>query len=444
MKKNKKGAASFYIVAFSTLILVIIAMSFTAVVVSELTRTSNDDLSQSAYDSALAGIEDAKLAFYNYQNCLEKNASLTEAKPNSDANVTCAEILYHMNHPSCNMVNGILHGGSEEVVSVEESNVVGNNMQQYYTCVKIDDTLNDVTGSFSSDNIQKVIVPKFDGHSANEIDQIRISWFSDRNMSENELKFTNYYGGKVTYKGIGEDNYSAPPTIYVAMVQTGGIFGIGDFDTTVDDKTNRGMIYLTPVNSKTRAEIGETSNFKGAYDGSRNYIGTGGFLSSNRKKSMNLPYGVYCEEGGEYACSVTIKLPKPIGDTRNDETFRIIVGMPYGAPNDTEFSLEFLCASGKTCNTEVGHAASDNSVATLKGVQIEVDSTGKANDLFRRVKVRLENSDQSLSIVGPLELLGNGDDNLVKGKVGSGASGTDNAVTCEWNFYGEGYSLCEE
>ena len=61
MKKFKKGAASFYIVAISTLILVIIAASFAAVIISEMARTSNDDLAQSAYDSALAGVEDGSI-----------------------------------------------------------------------------------------------------------------------------------------------------------------------------------------------------------------------------------------------------------------------------------------------------------------------------------------------------------------------------------------------
>ena len=72
MKKSKglfkEGAASFYVVAFSTMILMVIAASFAAIIISEMNRTSNDDLAQSAYDSALAGIEDAKIAFYNYQN----------------------------------------------------------------------------------------------------------------------------------------------------------------------------------------------------------------------------------------------------------------------------------------------------------------------------------------------------------------------------------------
>ena len=69
-KKFKSGAASFYIVAFSTLILVIIAASFASAIIAEITRSSNSDLAQSAYDAALAGVEDAKAAFINYQNCM--------------------------------------------------------------------------------------------------------------------------------------------------------------------------------------------------------------------------------------------------------------------------------------------------------------------------------------------------------------------------------------
>ena len=88
-KKFKKGAASFYVVAFSTLILVVIAASFATVVISEVIRGSNDDLSQSAYDAALAGVEDARLAYANYRRCLLKNTGATA--PNGDGSLTCAE-----------------------------------------------------------------------------------------------------------------------------------------------------------------------------------------------------------------------------------------------------------------------------------------------------------------------------------------------------------------
>ena len=126
----KKGAASFYMVAFSTLILLVVATSFAAIIVSEVTRTANDDLAQSAYDSALAGVEDAKLAFYSYQKCLEQGATETEIDDNKNE-VTCGEIIHYMNNPDCDMVANILgrYGNNPEPggeVMIEESVGSGN------------------------------------------------------------------------------------------------------------------------------------------------------------------------------------------------------------------------------------------------------------------------------------------------------------------------------
>ncbi|MBR2725377.1 hypothetical protein IKF12_02530 [Candidatus Saccharibacteria bacterium] len=454
MKKNKKGAASFYIVAFSTLILIIIAMSFAAVIISEMTRTSNDDLAQSAYDSALAGIEDAKLAYYNYRNCLRKNPNTQAVKPDSSQSITCEGIVWHMKNPSCNMVSAIL-GRESDTVAVEESNV-GNNMQQYYTCVKIDDTPNDVQGSLSSSKMLKVIEPKFDTSQASDIKKLKIKWYSDKNMESSGFSFANFDNtgtGGVTYKGLGQA-LSAPPTIFVGAIQTSGVsFSFSSFDLTSNGETNRGMVFLTPTENKAKASSSKENNYYGAYKNNKNQIGKNALLKSNDKVSTNLPYVVYCDNlntinGNDYACEATIELPDPIGTRfgykRNNDTFRIVLGLPYGVP-DTDFSLAFLCGDGKDCNSDEGVLEKDAPVATLRDVQIEIDSTGKANDLFRRVEARLEKTDeQNLSIMGPLELLGAGDD-VLSGVVGSGSGSGQTPIKCEWNFYGNGNSpTCSE
>ena len=66
---TKKGAASLYVVIFATILFGVITLSFIRIILSESNQSSNDDLSQSAYDSALAGVEDAKIAVNRYYQC---------------------------------------------------------------------------------------------------------------------------------------------------------------------------------------------------------------------------------------------------------------------------------------------------------------------------------------------------------------------------------------
>lgn len=443
-RKFKKGAASFYIVAFSTLILMIIAMSFAAVVISEITRTSNDDLSQSAYDSALAGIEDAKLAFYNYQNCVAQGKTASSNKPEAGAK-DCAAIMWYMNHPDCDMIGNIL--GRNTTVEIQETNV-NNNMQQYYTCVKMQDSLNNYLGKLTPSQMLKAVKVKFDGLDASKIREVRLSWFSDANATEggggsNPLVFNDINQQDVQYNKLSTSAASKPPTVFLAMLQTADNFSIDDFSRVDNGRTDRGMVFLTPTDDKTVAAK-DNSTHHGGYKSamSRNIINASALVKSNDKTKTNLPYTVYCPSTmtSDYACSANVELPDPVGGKRNDDTFIFVVGIPYGKP-ETDFMLEFFCdTSGGACGAYSVAEGSGSSMAqvNLKGVQIEIDSTGRANDLFRRLQVRLEdNDDLLLSIMGPLELLDNGSSySSGKNLLNKSSSSAQNAepVTCEWNF----------
>ncbi|MBQ1298744.1 hypothetical protein IIY24_02840, partial [Candidatus Saccharibacteria bacterium] len=382
------------------------------------------------YDSALAGVEDAKIAFYNYKKCLASEGG---------ANGNCEEIVSYMKNPTCDMVGRILGrmSDSDEEVVIRESSDVDNNMQQAYTCVKIKTKLDNIEATLSSTNQIKVFDLNFvEGTDVGLIRTVRVSWFSDENMRKGEgggrLKFTNWGDNKVRFKPANED-FSNPPTISVALIQAGEDYSIEDFDVTRGDETNRGMVYLVPTDKKEVAstsdgEDGKDGTYIGAYNSSKNYISTEGFLKSNDKTSRNLPYGVYCAEGENYVCSADIDIPMPIGGSRSEEAFRFVIGLPYGAP-ETDVSLEFICkdddGSVAACGSgsESEEEESEDGIAILEGVQVEIDSTGRANDLFRRVQARLEagGTGSTLSVMGPLELLGNG-------KNAGGESGNDGVL----------------
>ena len=473
-QKFKKGAASFYIVAFSTLILLIIATSFAAIIISEITRSQNDDLAQSAYDSALAGIEDAKLAVYDYQNCVAEGATSSNANL-TDGVTSCDDIVYYVESgrepatdanigDQCKMVANIL--GRVPAIDVETREEIGvmiqetterdNNMQQAYTCVKIQNILKEYNGTLSPTAQTKAVQLDFEGDGENSdisitdrVNKVKVSWYEnkeDASYTYKNFKATPLTSQKVEFGSLGGTLVSTPPTISVAVVQTAQTFKFSDFDASVGDKTDRGMVYLVPTDASVirEADKEESKTFRSAWDGTKgeNIIKADALVSSNNKEARNLPYAVSCSspDGEEientYACSVMINLPRPVGwsanNTRNDDTFMVVVSLPYGVPT-TNFQLEFYCSDtvngeetscypGKTVGVE-----GDDNRANLENVQIKIDSTGRANDLYRRVEARLESaSDNSyLSIMGPLELMGNGDSDALK-KV--------DAVTCEDDF----------
>ena len=427
MKSNlvnqfKKGAASFYMVAFSTLILIIIVTSFAAIIISEVSRTANDDLSQSAYDSALAGVEDAKLLVYNYQKCVngegsssdwcEKIKSYIERK-NSESEDDCTRVGKLLGRTS-DQGGGFL---------IQESKT-GNNMSQAYTCVKVS-LPSDVQFTINSSKQAKVIKTKFEDGVADKVQKVRISWFSDRKMTQGEqLNFKNY-DTNTSSVVFPEKDIATPPTISISMIQTGNEFTLDSFRDSDAETTNRGTLFLVPTNDDSFAS-GEHPTYEASdynSDGNTNSIGKNAFIKSNNRTAKNLPYAVYCPPNGTsgYACSALIDIPRPVGGgPRNPDTFVFVVTLPYGGP-DTDFAVDYMCGDDDICNSEtIGNedaTPEEKRLAKLNGVQIKIDSTGRTNDMYRRVEVRLEGeSDYPLSILGPLELLKNdaGDDSSLE------------------------------
>lgn len=361
LSDRKKGAASFYIVAISTLILVIVVASFATLIVSQMERTSNADLSQSAYDAAMAGVEDAKLAYLNYKNCKAAGytaaSSVTDGEPWNDDRDACSHILYYMNNPDCDMVAKMLGrvvtpGVGMEVKEDEE----GNNMQQYYTCVKINNQPQDQTKNLQPYETA-VFKPVFASGSASEIKKIKVRWGGNSNLSVTILQAPS---------GFNFDDFTFPSLV-------------GDNETG----TNLGTVFLTRDGvgtdpSTISGNVVMKSNDKIVQNGRNN-------VSGNENNDM-YKYEAIIELPAVYNGSDSVK--------KADGLFEIaIMSFDSSSNNGESVSISYLKDGDEPVSIEN---------------QFVVDSTGRANDLYKRVKVTLDAEGQGDLVIGGPLILGDG------------------------------------
>ena len=368
--KTKRGATSLYVVIFITLLFGIITLSFVRLIISEAVKTTNTDLSQSAYDSALAGVEDAKTALLKYHDCLSRGYS-----GNRSGN-ECEQVIYNMqaniDNGSCDPVARTLgrkqeSDGSVIIQETQDSTQKGNsaNLLQAYTCVKINEELDDYRTTLDTNNRLRIIPIR-----SSEIDQlgsIKIRWFSDQNKG----------GQNFNWFGISRKDIPVPPVISVQFLQADTRFKLSHLSVSSASGTDRATAYLVPSRSSDL-----TNNSISARDfASSNNKGVNNRTVNGHNVAGNLRlYKVLCADASssaEWLCEATIDIPKTYaGSTdRNDGATFAIVTLPYGGPN-TDLSVLLYKTNGEIIN--------------FTGVQARVDSTGRANDLYRRIETRVE------------------------------------------------------
>jgi len=443
--KTRKGAASIYIVIFTTTLLGIIALSFVRIMLAESLRTTNYSLSQSAYNSALAGIEDAKIVLLRYQSCINNNSFKSGGGKtgNCDAYKTLFSDINaaYKTSQDCNAVGKLLHpsqknNGEETLIQTRDSYDTGT-IDQAYTCVKIAAYTEDFLASLNAKNPTKLIPLRSDSQEMqNAINRIQVQWFDDQNYhdvtdGDGVLKsgysgfwksgnISDFKGTKISNKGDYDNKTAAengnifvgngkiiPPAIQVTMIQTTGTFTMDQFYASggIDNNspTNRGTLLLRPTTNKSikaSRMIDDTTA-----GGNHSNVLPQNSLAYSANKSFNTPMDVICDPGnsawGTYACSADFFLPKPMGgNTRNMSTSFLVVNLPYGGPQ-TDISVKMYSCQDPSLpiNAVVGSSSEPNcSIVYFANVQPMVDSTGRANDLFRRVESRIELVDTNFPI----------------------------------------------
>lgn len=346
-QRNEYGAVSLFIVVFAALLITVVTVSFIRIMVREQQQATAVDLSQSAYDSAQAGVEDAKRAILRYKTICASGDSRSQ---------DCIDAKTIIGSSECNKsLENIVTITDSEVKVQQTSGTQSIDLDQAYTCVKIVLDTDNYVGRLDQDSTK--LIPLF---GVSDFDSIRIDWFSANDLQNGaiDVDVPSFSSGTpllLQENWVSSLTPNRPPVMRAQLIQFGSSgFVLSDFDGGKNDPntSNTSTLFLYP--SSIVASINS-------------------FSDDVRMTPPSSPVPVHCNStlgAGGYSCSTTIVLPNPI-DGGGRTAYLNLNSLYKGS------SYQVTLLSG-------------SSVVKFNAVQPIVDSTGRANDLFRRVESRIE------------------------------------------------------
>lgn len=368
---SERGGVSIFVVIFTALMVTIVTSSFAQLMVRNQQQASANDLSQSAYDSAMAGVEDAKRALVALREC------------ENDKDTGCVnQIRNALNSQRCDSLAAAgvatFDGDGEVKVGSPEQN-------QAYTCVKV--MLE--TPSYADEGLHAgapVVIPL---KAKESFDSVRLWWFSKEDLTEVSASDSEH-GVPAEVASIPEPNPStfpnnallsddmevgswpkyAPALMRAQLIQfTKGEIDLREFNRK--GTPNARTLFLYPRNF----HAGDTEH---------------SFALDERRSdtTKNEPVPVKCDPTFEafngYACHTTIDLPDPADGTAEEREAYLQLQTYY--QQVTSFKVELVRGTTRV---------------NLDEVQPQVDSTGRASSLFRRVKANISLRNDGIDLTFP-------------------------------------------
>lgn len=375
MKSNKnfkKGGVSIFIVIVVGVLVSIMSASFLRLMFRDQEQASKLDLSQSAYDSAQAGVEDAKRFLRIFRSACGSSGT------GSFEGVTynCNAMRSAIQNESCYTLATAGIGNANGETIVQTNSGAGGassrdaDLNQAYTCVKLRMNTADFLGR-TNDGSPSVINLK--GTAA--FDRVRIRWHSRENMTNGNNIALDSLSNPSVRPRIDSRNWRNQnrPAILKAQFY-GYIPGVGKSSSSMDtpypdDGNGASEMLFYPTNS-TSALSSNVSNMPTVRRNESSSQATTDYTFTRCSDRMDA-------NSNAYACETTVNIGRSVSP--NDVLYLRLTPLM----NDSNFKVELL---------------NGDNVVDFAGVQPKVDSTGRANTQLRRVESRIGFNDTNFPV----------------------------------------------
>lgn len=376
MKSNKnfkKGGVSIFIVMVVGVLVSIMSASFLRLMFRDQEQASKLDLSQSAYDSAQAGVEDAKRFLRIFRSaCGPSGTGDFEGR-----HYNCNAMRDAIQNESCYTLATARIGNPNGETIIQTTSGAGGasndaSLNQAYTCVKIRMNTADFLGR-TNDGTPSVISLR--GTTA--FNQVRIRWHSRENMTNGNNIALDSLSNPSVRPRIDSRNWRNQnrPAILKAQFY-GYIPGVERSSSIMDtpypdDKNGASEMLFYPVNSNSSSLLSpDAPNMPRVRRNDSSSDATTDYTFTRCSDRMDA-------NSNTYACQTTVNIGRSV-DPRDVLYLRLTPLM-----NDSNFRVELL---------------NGNTVVDFAGVQPRVDSTGRANTQLRRVESRIGFNDTSFPV----------------------------------------------
>ena len=376
MKSNKnfkKGGVSIFIVIVVGVLVSIMSASFLRLMFRDQEQASKLDLSQSAYDSAQAGVEDAKRFLRIFRSACGPSGTGDFEGGHYDCNAMRDAIR----SDSCYVLAtaGIGNANSETIIQTTSGAGGASNdasLNQAYTCVKLRMNTADFLGR-TNDGSPSVI--NLRGTTA--FNRVRIRWHSRENMTNGNNIALDSLSNPSVRPRIDSRNWRNQnrPAILKAQFY-GYIPGVERSSSIMDtpypdDKNGASEMLFYPVNSNSSSLLSpDAPNMPRVRRNDSSSDATTDYTFTRCSDRMDA-------NSNTYACQTTVNIGRSV-DPRDVLYLRLTPLM-----NDSNFKVELL---------------NGDNVVDFAGVQPKVDSTGRANTQLRRVENRIGFNDTSFPV----------------------------------------------